>query len=147
MADIPLRSDGVPLNYIYPSNARRLVRIFAYPSWTAVPTTTTYYTVPQDKILKIQQVIITSRNGLNWTVQNCGVFFRSQDGSEISSFAEDANPASYNDTVYNFDEKLILYGGDTITSYTVNALGVGSFLYAVVFGVEEMNPYLYPTKN
>jgi len=139
-------AETIPYNYVFPTNSRRQLRLFTYAFWTPVNTPIAFYTVPQDKVYKIQNVIITSCNG-NWIQNNIGIFLRSSDGSEICSFSRSDGAPNYQDTVYTFDEKLVLMGGDTISSYSINAVGMGAFIYAVIIGIEEQNPFLTPTLN
>lgn len=141
-----MSSNEIPVNYVFPTFSRRTIRLFCNAGWAAVPTWTEYYSVPSDKILKIKKVIITSGNG-NFPLNNAGLFFQDSAGNEISSFARADGAANYADTIYDFDDKLVLMGGDRIRSLSNNGVGVGAFEYYLVFGTEEQNPDLYPQMN
>jgi len=140
------KNSEIPVNYVFPTLSKRTVRILASAGWSAVTTYVTYYTVPNDKIFKVQKVIITSGNG-NFPLNNAGLFFYDSAGNELSSFARVDGAANYEDTLYSFDEKYILMGGDVIRSKSNNGVGVGAFEYYLVIGIEEQNPDLYPQIN
>lgn len=137
---------NIPVNYVFPTYSLREVRLFCAITFTAAPYTYTYYTVPQGKILKIRQVIITAGN-CGASTNNCGLFVRDAVGNEITGVSRNNGSVDYSDTIFDYDEKVILHAGDTISTYSIPALGLGAFQYYVFIGIEMDDPYLYPIPN